>query len=160
LCLLGVGLFKGLIDGVIKQVVALAALIVGIYMCSGVAIWLCSYLEQLEWFPEGAVLLTSYFLGFVLIVGIILTAGRVVHRLVDATPLSIFNHIIGGFLGFVLMVVFISVVLNLIEMVDHQSAIISQEIKVESRFYDVIKNIIPTVFPGNLFELPKELLNT
>jgi len=157
LCLLGVGLIKGLYDGVVKQVVALVALIFGVYLCSGVATWLCNWLLQLEWFPQGGVLLTSYFLGFILIVGIILLAGRIVHRIVDATPLSIFNHLTGGLIGLVLMVVFVSVSLNLIETVDHQSALLSQEIKVESRYYYLIKNIIPNLFPGNLFNLPKEI---
>jgi membrane protein required for colicin V production len=93
LCLLGVGLIKGLYDGVIKQVVSLVALIVGIYLCSGVAKWLCDYLIQLDWFPQGAVVVASYFLGFIIIVGIIVLAGRIVHRIIDATPLSIFNHL-------------------------------------------------------------------
>ena len=155
LCLLGFGLIKGLVDGVIKQVVALFALIVGIYLCSGVANWLCGYLVQLEWFPQKMVLWISYCIGFVLIVGIILSAGRVVHRLVNATPLSIFNHLIGGLIGLVLMIVFISVILNLVDMVDHPSAILPQNIKEESRYYLIIKDIIPSIFPGDLFELQK-----
>ena len=157
LCLLGAGLIKGLFDGAIKQAVALAALVFGVYLCSGVAGWLCNYLVQLDWFPQGIILFIGYFLGFILIVGIILLAGRIVNRIVDATPLSIFNHVSGGIIGLVLMVVFISVTLNLIEMIDHQSALLSQEVKVESRFYYVIKNIISTHFPGKLFELEKEL---
>jgi len=157
LCLLGIGLIKGLYDGMIKQVVSLVALIVGIYLCSGAAQWLCGYLVQLEWFPQGAVHLTSYFLGFCIIVGVILLAGRIVHRIIDATPLSVFNHLIGGLVGLVLMVVLISVLLNLIEMVDHQSALIPQEIKVESRFYMMIKDVVTSIFPGNLFELKKEI---
>jgi membrane protein required for colicin V production len=157
LCLLVIGLIKGLYDGVIKQVVSLVALIVGIYLCSGVAQWLCGYLIQLEWFPQGAVVVTGYFLGFLLIVGVIMLAGRIVNRIINATPLSIFNHLIGGLIGLVLMVVFISVLLNLVETVDHQSAILPQEIKVESRYYFMIKDIIPTLFPGNLFEWKNEL---
>ena len=156
LCLLGVGLIKGLFDGMIKQVTAVVALIIGIYLCSGVAIWLCDFFKQLEWFPQGAVLLTSYFLGFVLIVGILLLAGRIIHQLIDATPLGFFNHIIGGLVGFVLMVLIISVLLNLIEVVDRQSVLLSQEIKVESRYYDMIRKIIP-FFPGNLFGLKSEI---
>ena len=160
LCLLGLGLIKGLFDGVVKQVVALFALIVGIYMCSGIGNWLCAYLVQLEWFPQGAVVITSYFLGFIIIVGVVLLTGSIVHRIVDATPLSIFNHLIGGFIGLVLMVVFVSVLLNLLEMVDYQSAILPQEIREESRYYLLIKNIIPTLFPGNLFEIQNELFKT
>ena len=157
LCLLGIGLIKGLFDGIIKQVAAVVALIIGIYLCSGVALQLCDFLKQLEWFPQKAVLLTSYFLGFVLIVGILLLAGRIVHKLVDATPLGLFNHIFGGLVGFILMVLIISVLLNIIEVVDQQSALLSQEIKVESRYYDIIRKIIPSLFPGNLFGLKNEI---
>ena len=157
LCFLGIGLIKGLYDGVIKQIVALVALVIGIYLCSSVAKWLCIYLLQFAWFPQGAILFTSYFLGFVIIVIIILLAGNIVHRLVDATPLSIFNHVIGGFIGFILTVIIISVLLNIIEMVDNQSVLLPQQIKVESHYYYVIKKIISTIFPGNLFELQKVL---
>ena len=153
LCLCGIGLIKGLFDGMIKQIVALCALIIGLYLCSGVASWLCGFANELSWFPPNAVIPTSYFLGFVLIVGIILLAGSIIHRLISATPLSILNHLIGGFVGIILMVLFISVILNLMEIVDSQSTLLSQEIKNASRFYLVIKNIIPNIFPGNLFEL-------
>jgi len=152
-----VGLVKGFYDGMIKQVVAVIALIIGIYLCSGVAKWLFAYLIQLEWFPQNVVLWFSYLIGFVLIVGIILTAGGIVHRLVSATPLSIFNHFIGGLAGFILMILIISVLFNLIELVDPLSSIITKDIKEESRFYTTIKRIIEDLFPGNLFDLEKKL---
>ena len=152
LCLAVAGLVKGLLDGVIKQVVALVALIFGIYLSTGAAGWLRGYLIQLDWFPQQMVLFASYFLGFVLIVGIILLAGHVIHNLINATPLSIFNHIIGGVLGLSLMMLFLSFLLNVIDLFNSNSILLSQEIKVESRFYYTIKNIIPTLFPGNLFE--------
>ena len=157
LCLCGIGLLKGLYDGMIKQIVALCALIIGLYLCSGVASWLCGFAKELTWFPPDAVIPTSYFLGFVLIVGIILLAGSIVHRLISATPLSIFNHFIGGFVGLILMVLFISLLFNLMEIVDSKSVLLSREIKIESRFYLLLKNIIPNIFPGNLFELTFEI---
>jgi membrane protein required for colicin V production len=156
LCLCGVGLIKGLFDGMIKQVVALAALIIGLYLCSAVAGWLCGYATGLEWFPPKAVVPVSYVLGFILIVGIVLLAGNIVHRLISATPLGFFNHLFGGFLGVMLMVLFISIIFNIMELVDIQSTFLSQEVKVESRFYNIIRSIIP-VLPGNLFEIKLEI---
>ena len=152
LCLAGAGLVKGLYDGGIRQVVALGALILGIYLSTGAAAWLRSYLTQLDWVSEQVIYPASYFLGFVLIVGVVLLAGYIIHRLISATPLGILNHLAGGFLGLVLMVLFMSFLLSVIELFDSNSALLPQEIKVESRFYLTIKNIIPTVFPGNLFE--------
>ena len=146
-----------MIDGMIKQVVALLALVLGIYLCSGVATWLHSFLVQLESFPTNVALPLSFFLGFVLIVGVILLAGKILHRMISFTPLSIINHLAGGIIGLLLMILFISVVFNILEVVDHNSAILSPKIKVESLFYEVTKNIIPVAFPGDLFRLKNEI---
>ena len=152
LCLAGIGLIKGLIDGAIRQVVALAALVFGIYLSTGAAEWLRQYLTQLEWFPEQLVYPASYFLGFVLIVGIILLGGYIIHKMVSVTPLGIFNKILGGVLGLVLMLLFMSFLIYIIELFDTNATLIPQEIKEGSRFYESIKNIIPTL-PGNLFNV-------
>ncbi|MDR1814080.1 MAG: CvpA family protein [Tannerella sp.] len=151
LIILGLGLIKGLYDGMIKQIVALGALIVGIYLCSSVAEWLHGYLEALEWFPKGGVMIASYFLGFVLVVAIILLAGNIVNRLISATPLSFLNHLGGGVLGLAMTVLFISLIFNVIEMFDTNSIILSQELKIESKYYQYIKDLIPSFFPGKLF---------
>ncbi len=151
LCLAGIGLIKGLYDGMIKQVVSLGAFIIGIYLCSGAALWLKGYLIKLDWFPPQTVTVLSYFLGFVLIVSVVLLAGQVVHKLINVTPLSLFNHTIGGILGLLMTVLFISLLLNMLELLDRDSIILPQEIKVESRFYYSIKNIIPAMLPEDLF---------
>jgi membrane protein required for colicin V production len=151
LCLAGVGLIKGLYDGVIRQVASLVAVIAGIYLCAGTAKWACGYLTKLDWFPPQITVMVSYIFGFILIVGFIILAGVIIHRVISVTPLSLFNHIAGGLLGLLMMVLFVSLVLNVIEMFDHDSVILPQEIKIESRFYFYIKSIIPTVFPGNIF---------
>ncbi|MDR0835210.1 MAG: CvpA family protein [Tannerella sp.] len=152
LCLTGAGLIKGLIDGMIRQVVSLAAFVVGIYLCREVAGVLSGYLSQWEWFPKNYIGITSYFAGFVLIVAVVILAGNIVHRLISATPLSIFNHLIGGLLGVVFMLFFISLTFNILELLDKNSFLLSQELKVESHFYYVIKNILPALLPGNLFK--------
>ncbi|MDR2680530.1 MAG: CvpA family protein [Tannerella sp.] len=152
LCLAGVGLIKGLFDGVIKQVASLLAVVAGIYLCAVSAEWTRGYLTKLDWFSPQITVMISYILGFMLIVGFIILAGIIIHRIISVTPLSILNHIAGGLLGLLMMVLFISLVLNVIEMFDHNSVILSQEIKVESHLYFYIKSIIPTVFPGNIFE--------
>ncbi len=156
LILCAAGLVKGLHDGLVKQLVAIVALIVGIYLCSGVATWLYGHIVQWDWFPQKGGLLISYLLGFILIVGIIVTAGNIVHRLIDATPLSIINHLFGGIVGLVFIIIIISFLLNLVEVFDIDSIILSQEIKEASRFYSIIKNIIPEIFPGNIFDIKNE----
>jgi membrane protein required for colicin V production len=150
LCLAGIGFTKGLFDGVIKQVVSLAALVIGIFFCAKVAAWLRVYI--IGWgFPEQGVTVLSYILGFLLIVGILLLAGEVMHRVVGKTPLSILNHLGGGLFGLLLMLLFLSLLFNTLEIVDRGSVLMPRESKVESRFYYPVQQIIPTLYPRGLF---------
>lgn len=151
LCLAGIGFAKGLFDGIIKQVVSLIALVAGIFFCARAAGWLKGYILSLGWFPPEGVTILSYVAGFLLVVGLLMLAGEVVHRIVGATPLSIINHIIGGFFGLALMTLFVSLSLNLLEVVDRGGVLISRQTKVESRLYYSVKEIVPTIFPTSLF---------
>ena len=151
LCLAGIGFVKGLFDGVIKQVVSLIALLVGIFFCTKAALWLRGYILALGWFPEQGVTVLSYVAGFLLIVGVIWLAGEILTRVVGATPLSVLNQLAGGVLGLCFMMAFISLLLNGMEMIDKGSVLIPRGAKVESRFYNSVKEIIPTIYFQNLF---------
>ena len=151
LCLAGIGFVKGLFDGVIKQVVSLIALLVGIFFCTKAALWLRGYILALGWFPEQGVTVLSYVAGFLLIVGVILLAGEILTRVVGATPLSVLNHLVGGVLGLCFMMAFVSLLLNSMEMIDKGSVLIPRQAKVESRIYNSVKEIIPTIYFQNLF---------
>ncbi len=153
LCLAGIGFGKGLFDGFIKQVVSLIALVAAIFLCGEAAGWLRGYIVALGWFPEQGVSVLSYVAGFILIMGVLVLAGQIVTKVIDATPLSIINHLGGGALGLLLVLLFTSLSLNLLDLVDRSGVFISQETKVESRFYEPIRQIVPTIYPHNLFSL-------
>lgn len=153
LCLAGIGFGKGLFDGFIKQVVSLIAFVAAIYLCGEAAGWLRGYIVALGWFPEQGVSVLSYVAGFILIMGVLVLAGEIVTKVIDATPLSIINHLGGGALGLLLVLLFTSLSLNLLDLVDRSGVFISQETKVESCFYEPIRQIVPTIYPHNLFSL-------
>ena len=111
LCFAGAGLVKGLLDGAIKQVVALIALIAGIFFCGRAANWLRAVMGG--WgLPEPGGTILSYILGFLLIVGLLVLVGEIMHRVIDVTPLSILNHLGGGVFGVLIMILSLSLVFN------------------------------------------------
>ncbi|MDH6535208.1 CvpA family protein [Parabacteroides sp. 52] len=150
-CLAGIGIVKGLFDGIIKQVVSLIALGAGIFFCGKAAVWLKEYIIGWGVFPPESITVVSYVLGFLVIVGLLLLAGEIVHRVIGATPLSILNHLLGGVFGILVMLLFLSLAFNLIEQVDKHAVCISSQAKAASRLYDPVKEIVPTIFPHNLF---------
>ena len=171
LVLVVVGFAKGLFDGVIKQVVSLIALVVAIFFCGKVAAWLKGYIMALGWFPEEGTTILSYVAGFLLIkwlirrdiarrsivkylfISLVILAGEIVTRIIGATPLSVINHLCGGLFGLLVILVFTSLLLNMLEFVDKGSVLLPRQAKVESRFYYSVRQIVPTIFPSNMFSI-------
>ena len=127
------------------------ALVFAIFFCGKAAVWLKGYIIALGWFPETGVAILSYIAGFILIMGIFILAGDLVTKVIGVTPLSLVNHLFGGVFGSLVVLVFTSLFLNALELVDRGSVLIHRQAKVESRFYYGVKQIIPTIFPHNLF---------
>lgn len=153
LLLVGLGFVKGLFDGVVKQVVSLIAFVAAVLLCSEAAAWLRGYLLALEWFPENGITVLSYVLGFVLILVLFNLAGYLISRLIDTTPLSILNHLGGGLFGFIFILFFSSLTLNVLEYIDPGSVVIPREAKIESHLYYPFVRVVPTIFPIGLFKL-------
>jgi len=151
ICLAVVGFIKGYSDGFIRQVVTLIALIAAIYFCSKVAVSLKDYILQTGWFPEHSITIISYVAAFILIMGVVALVGGIIHDLLDATPLNLLNHVAGGFFAIIATVVILSLTFNLLEELDRYIVIIPREIKIESQLYLYVKNIVPAIYPADLF---------
>jgi len=156
LVIAGAGLIKGLVDGMIKQFAALAALIAGFFLCHGIATGLHEWLTGFSWFPPKVAIIAAYILGFLIIAAVVLLAGIIVNKIIDVTPLSIVNHLVGGIVGIAMTVLFMSFLFNVIEKFDTTSAILPRESKVESRFYEYVRDIIPAVTPDSWFGVKDE----
>jgi membrane protein required for colicin V production len=151
ICLVAIGFIKGLFDGFVKQVVSLLALCLGIFFCGKVAVWLRTYLTELNLFSENWITVISYVFAFVLIVGIVLLAGEIVSKIICITPLGILNHLLGGLVGVMLMTLFLSLLINAVDYADSKSNLISVETKSNSKFYKEIGRVFPTIYSDDLF---------
>jgi len=151
ICLAVVGFIKGYSDGFIRQIVALIALVTAIYFCSKLAVFLREYILQTGWFPEHSITILSYIIAFILIIVAVTLVGGIVHKVLDVTPLNLLNHIAGGFFAVIATVVILSLTFNLLEGLDRQSVTIPRETKIESQLYFYVKNIVPAIYPADLF---------
>ncbi|MDO4704261.1 CvpA family protein [Tannerella sp.] len=156
ICLVGAGFLKGWADGFIRQIVALLALLAAIYLCSKVAVFIREYILQTGWFPENSVTIISYVVAFVCILMIVTLVGGWIHKVMEATPLSLANHLAGAVFGTVIALFLVSLTLNLLEGVDRRSVILTQQTKVESRLYDYVKEAVPAIYPADLFVRKKD----
>ena len=145
------GVIKGYSDGFIRQIVFFFALIAAIYFCTQVAVNVRGYVIQTGVFPESTIMIVSYILAFLMIAGIIMLAGTLIHKMISVTPLSLLNHLAGATFGLIVTLLFLSLTLNIVEGIDRRASFIPVETKVESRYYFYVKDIIPSIYPVTLF---------
>jgi membrane protein required for colicin V production len=145
------GFIKGYTDGFIRQIVFFFALIAAIFLCSKVSVNLRDYIISIDFFPDNSITIMSYILAFILIAGIIMLAGWIIHKMISVTPLSLLNHLAGALLGFIITILLVSLTLNIIDGLDRNSVIISRETKEESRYYSSLKDLVPAFYPVGLF---------
>ena len=148
ICVL-IGAIKGLIDGFITQIVALLALAGGILFAGLLA---KPIRELFRLLPENAIAPEisngiSYLLAFVIIMAVIILLGKVVNIVINLTPAVIINKLAGLLIGACIWFLSISLILNIIATFDIQSLLITKEIKQESRLYEPVKSLVPTVYP-------------
>ena len=146
ICLTGLGFVKGLFDGIIKQVVSLIAILITITYCGKVALMINEYLVASGWFSDSLLTPASYLCAILLIFGVLFIIGGAVDKIIGATPLGIFNHLLGGVLGMVTMLLICSALINLFEFVDPKSKFLSEDKKKSSNFYYSTETIIPAIY--------------
>ena len=152
LCLAGLGFVKGLFDGCIKQVISLIGLYIAACASPTVANYIKEYIVQLNWFSDFWVHGVSLVLGFMFVFGIFIIIGKIISKIIGATPLGILNHLMGGMIGALFVLLGVSILLNVFGFIDPKSVILSKEIQIESQLFSPIKELLPTIMPYDLLD--------
>jgi membrane protein required for colicin V production len=140
-------LVSGFINGLVKEVASLAALIIGIWgaikFSSFTAAKLYDYFDMTgHWVGVIAFLVT-----FGLIVVIIHFIGILADKLVNAASLGFINRILGIVFGLIKAVLIMSVFFVVLNAIDARRPILPKKTIEESKFYNPISDIAPAIFP-------------
>jgi len=145
--LLGYALFKGLQKGLIVSVISLIALIAGIYFSFQFSFFISEILQQnTQWNPN-AIMVSAFFITFLLILVLLFLLGKILTKLVDAVALGFMNKLAGAAFEGLKMILIISVFLNLFQKINYNSLFVSEKKLEESVFYHPLKEVSKTIFP-------------
>ena len=148
--IVGVGLIKGLFDGLIKQVVSVVSFILAIFFAGKTAKPLCDFLVSFEPVTNivspQVITVICYILAFVLIIVIFRWLGRLLDKAIES-PVSCLNHALGGILGAFLSLLLSSLVLNVLTIVDSDSKVIKEHTKNESALFYKVEGIVTFISP-------------
>lgn len=140
------GFITGLFRGLIKEVISLGVIIIGIYaarLLAPVATTL-----MINWFDLSPKV--AQVLGFIVvfsIVAILLTiAGRLLQKVIQLLSLGFLNRIVGGIFGGLKIALIFSILLNILQGIDHKISIIDAELREKSILYAPVKGLAPRLW--------------
>lgn len=145
--LLLIAFINGYRRGLIMQLVGLATIVLAAIFGGKLAATILPELNRLINLAPDVARVLSFVLAFALIAVGISLIGRLLERFINVVFLSFINRIIGAIVAVGTMMVFLSVLLNLVLMLDQKDTLISREVKEDSFFFHRVEAVVPAIVP-------------
>lgn len=148
LILLALAVFKGIKDGLVRQVGGIAGIILGIFLAGRFSSLLSGWLHQWLNASENVVKAISFAAIIIIVCLCTYLLGRLLERIIKITTLGWINRLLGVVLSVCTAVLIIGAVISLIEYVNTTwFVIVSPERMAESKSIQIISSITDAVFP-------------
>jgi membrane protein required for colicin V production len=137
----------GFINGLIKEVASLAALILGIWGAIKFSAFTAGKLYDYFDMTNRYVGIIAFIVTFIAIVILIHFIGLLADKLVNAVSLGFVNRLLGIVFGLLKSVLIMSVVFVILSAIDVRRPILPRDKIEESMFFNPISDIAPAIFP-------------
>ncbi len=145
--LLALTAIAGFRKGLIVELASLAALVLGIWGAIEFSYITSNFLiENFDWKWEH-LNTVSFILTFIIIIIIVHFVAKVVTKLVETIMLGFVNKLAGLVFGLLKGALILSIVLLFFDSINDSIGLISEKTKKESRMYEPLKNLAPSIFP-------------
>lgn len=154
----------GLKKGLIRMLIGLATIILAAIFGGKLAAFLLPYISKINNISPQWANLLAYLAAFMIIALVLSAVGNLIHKLFTIVYLGFINRLIGGIIAIGSAMVVLSILLNLLLIIDPEERLINQKIKDESFFYERVQAVVPAIVPylniSDLSEIiPKELID-
>jgi membrane protein required for colicin V production len=140
-------MIMGFINGLVKEVASLAALILGIWGAIKFSTFTAAKLYDYFDMTGRYVGIIAFIITFLIIVVIIHFVGILAEKVITAASLGFINRILGIAFGVLKSVLILSVFFVILNAIDSKRSFLPKKTIEESRFYNTISDIAPAIFP-------------
>ncbi len=137
----------GFINGFVREVASLAALILGIWGAIKFSTFTAERLYDYFDMTGRYVGIISFIITFGIIVVIIHFIGILAHKIVDAASLGFVNRLLGIAFGLLKSVLIMSIFFSIFWAIDAHKPFLPKDRIEESIFFNPISDIAPAIFP-------------
>lgn len=148
IALLVFGLIQGFINGLIREIAELAALILGVWGAIHFSWWTAA--KMAEWFDMQASWtgVVAFAITFIVIVIAINLLGKLIDTILRAVALGFPVKLLGALFGVIKFALILSVIFVFLNSIDKKKHFLPAETIANSRFYNPIAHIVPSMFPA------------
>lgn len=140
-------LIGGYKNGLIAEVASIAALILGIWGAIHFSQITTAQLVRYFNFQSEHMDIISFAVTFVIIVILVHIVAATVSKMFEPGVLGVFNKMGGVIVGLLRSLLFLSIMLMIFDRIDRDMHFIPENAKKESRMYESIRNLAPSIFP-------------
>lgn len=148
LFLIATGAIWGFVNGLIYQIASVVGLIAGFLIARGISFELADFL--FSHFPdvsETICRVMAFIIIWLLVWLICRIAGKFVVQLLTLVGLGLFDRSLGAVAGALKMIVLLSLIINMVDVLDTECRIVSTETKETSKLYHPVKNVVANYLP-------------
>nr|WP_286849056.1 MULTISPECIES: CvpA family protein [unclassified Proteiniphilum] len=142
-----VAFINGYRKGFVMQVIGFATVVLAAIFGGRIAEKILPGVINISNLSTDAAKVLSFILAFALIAIVLSLIGRLLQRFIDMVFLSIINRLLGAVIAAGTMMLFLSIILNMILMLDKNELIIKKNIKEESFFFERVEVVLPAIVP-------------
>jgi membrane protein required for colicin V production len=145
--ILGIAMIRGFVNGFVRELASLAALILGIWGAIKFSSFTAARLYDYFDMTGKYVGIIAFIITFLIIVVIIHFIGLLVDKLMKAVALGFINKLLGIAFGLLKSVLIMSVIFMVLNAIEQHRPFLPKE-KIEgSMLYNPISDIAPAIFP-------------
>ena len=144
--LLGLGLYKGLKNGLFVELASLIAIVAGVYGAIHFSYIASDFISQNIALSERFLKITAFLITFIAIIILVGLAGKLLTKIADFAMLGILNKIAGGVFGTLKVAIIIGAALLFFEKATASLTFINKDTMNESVLYHPIRDIGAFVF--------------
>jgi len=145
--LLLIAFINGYRKGLITQLVGLATIVLAAIFGGRLAEKILPEINRLMELSPNAARVLSFVLAFALIAIVLSLIGRFIQKFIDVVFLSFINRLLGSVIAAGTMMLLLSIILNLVLMLDKNETVINREIRKKSFFFERVEAVVPAIVP-------------
>ncbi|MDO9152188.1 MAG: CvpA family protein [Paludibacter sp.] len=143
---IAIGFVMGIFKGLIKELISLAAIVLGIYGAKLLSSWFAGVLENLINISPKTAQPIAFLLLFIAIAVVMLILARLLDKLLSAISLGGLNKFLGGVFGAFKYALIVSVLLNVFDVLHTKFGIVNKETVENSVTYKPLLKVAPQLW--------------